>query len=245
MLGSASDDELTSRRIALLEKALLGNDGEKVLLGSGPTDGIRTAAAALAHEASILEPAGTSGGQGWLDSTSDEDDGSTARDGGGDSASTAGDGADGGDSASTADPPARRFPNWPQHMVERAKTDQYPPQPTFSTKHCPAMPTPPVCRCNCVDAHNYLSCICESGGILSEFLAQQLADAKLQSDDERMSNNLMRKAAYQEAWRRLNGQGQWHVRSPLPHCVVALVRMAWPEPSGVYMGFKQYVAPAQ
>lgn len=47
-------------------------------------------------------------------------------------------------------------------------------------------------------------------------------------------NNLQRKRVYQACAIKLG----YTFRAPLPHCVVAAVRTAWPSANGHYMGYK-------
>jgi hypothetical protein len=108
-----------------------------------------------------------------------------------------------------------------------------------TTKHCP--PEDKYYEdllCNCVTAHNYPGCVCAEGGEMEDFLADERAAAAAKADADRKPNNSQRYRCYRASSHRINGIGEQGVRHPLPTCLVQAIRWAWPEASGVYVGFK-------
>jgi hypothetical protein len=57
---------------------------------------------------------------------------------------------------------------------------------------------------------------------------------------ERPTNKEHRFSCYREAFFILHTVGVKGTRIPLPFCVVAAVRRAWPEASGIYTGFRAH-----
>jgi hypothetical protein len=87
--------------------------------------------------------------------------------------------------------------------------------------------------CNCTHGVRGLGCCVDAGGDLCEYAQEQYALARQQAGDVREPNNLQRKRCYRHCAHVLGYK--W--RRKLPHCVVAVVRSAWPEACGHYMGF--------
>jgi hypothetical protein len=93
--------------------------------------------------------------------------------------------------------------------------------------------------CNCISGHNHPSCVCDDGGYCAEMLEKEREEAERVSDDPgREANNRHRYRCYRACSLQLNGIGEQGVRHPLPNCLVSVIRMTWPEASGIYVGFK-------
>jgi hypothetical protein len=93
--------------------------------------------------------------------------------------------------------------------------------------------------CNCISDHNHPSCVCGDGGCCEGMLEEELEEAERVSGDAgRDGNNMQRYRCYRSCNLELNGIGEQGVRHPLPNCLVSVIRMTWPEASGIYVGFK-------
>jgi hypothetical protein len=82
--------------------------------------------------------------------------------------------------------------------------------------------------------------VCGDGGCLEDFLEDERCEAEDDDGDpaEREANNRQRFRCYRRCSYELNGIGEQGVRHPLPNCLVSVIRMTWPEASGIYVGFK-------
>ena len=139
----------------------------------------------------------------------------------------------------------KKFRNWPHSLTGGiAQAARLPPHPHHSepkTVHCPPLAQLPPHECNCVNTHNYPACLIKGGGRLESFAELQMKEAHENVDIvERPTNKEHRFSCYRESFFILHSVGVKGTRIPLPCCVVAAIRRAWPEGSGIYTGFRAH-----
>jgi hypothetical protein len=108
----------------------------------------------------------------------------------------------------------------------------------------PLADLPPQLLCNCQTAHFHDVCVLDPGGRACEFAAAELQKAQQSADKPRLTNKQNRFRCYCDLSMSLNGPLGVGLRQPLPLCAVSAVRQAWPEASGVYVGYKDAPPPA-